>query len=97
MTDESRRSFLKLSTTAAPAMSAALVIREPDKPPAELDVTVLRLQPGDVLVLTAPGSIPAATAERITQYLEQYVTTPLGVRALVFGDGLTVAGILRTK
>jgi hypothetical protein len=88
-----RRDFLKLTPAAAGA-TATLTLTEPGHEPEPFDVRVLRLQPGDVVIFTAPGTISRETAERLTTYAEAHLL-PAGVKAAVMGDGLTVAGVLR--
>lgn len=89
-----RREFLKLSPAAA-AATTTLTLTMPGGEPEPFDVRALRLQPGDVVVLTAPSYINQDTAERLKAYLDRALT-PLGVKAMIMGDGLTVAGVLRT-
>jgi hypothetical protein len=84
---------LKLSPAAAGA-TATLTLTEPGHEPEPFDVGVLRLKPGDVVILTAPGCISCESAERIKAYVERYLQ-PFGVRAFVMGDGLRVDGVLR--
>ena len=92
-----RRDFLKLT----PAATATLTLTTPGAPGTPpivepFDVGVLRLEPGDVLVLTTPGCISIETAERIKAHVERELL-PLGVKAWIMGDGLTVAGVLRGR
>lgn len=88
-----RRSFLAL-TPAFPsaAVTASLVLREEGKSPVELDVNVLRVQPGDTLILSAPEAISAETAARIKTFVEREF---LGIRALILSDGLSIDGVVR--
>ena len=89
-----RRDFFKVTAAfPAAAMTAALVVREDGKPPVELDVSVLRTQPGDVLVLSVPGPISHQTAKRLEAYIKDrypYMT------AIVMSDGMKLDGVLRT-
>ncbi len=88
-----RRNFLAM-TPAFPvaAISASLVLREKDKPPVELDLSVLKLQPGDKVVLSVPLSISRDTADRIRSMWEQAIP---GTTALILADGMKVDGVLR--
>lgn len=88
-----RRSFVKMSAALpAAAVTASLTLKEEGKPPIEgLDVSVLRLQPSDTLVISAPGNISADVANRLRQMVE----ASLDCRAIILGDGLKVEGVLR--
>lgn len=89
-----RRSFLKLSP-ALPvgAVTASLVLREDGREPVTLDVSVLKTQPGDVLVLSTPNPISEEAARRIKAHVE-HVWPEL--KAMVMGDGLKLDGVIRT-
>jgi hypothetical protein len=88
-----RREFVALAPAfPVGAVTATLTVKEADKSPVDLDVSVLKLQPGDTLVLTAPGYITQEAAERIKRYTEERFP---GVNAIVLGDGLKVDGVLR--
>jgi hypothetical protein len=90
-----RRQFFQLTPLAAVATTGTLTITEPGKDPVgPLDLSVLRLQRGDVIVITTPHGVSSDTASRIKAYVEGALQ-PLGVTAWVMGDGLTVAGVLR--
>jgi hypothetical protein len=89
-----RRSFIKLSPAfPAGAVSAALVLKEDGKDEISLDLAVLKTQPGDILVLTAPSAISPDTAERLSKHFEHAFP---GLKAMVLGDGLKVDGVIRT-
>ena len=91
-----RRSFIKCSGSTAAAVTATLTVHEDGKESiAGLDISVLRLKPGDVLILRAPGRITADTAARLKDYVERALA-PMDVKAFIFGDGLRVDGILRS-
>jgi hypothetical protein len=64
------------------------------RPIDDFDVSVLHVQPGDVVVLTTPGPVSRESAERITAYIDRELH-PLGAKAWLMGDGLTVARVLR--
>jgi hypothetical protein len=51
-----RRSLLKLGAAFPVGVSAALVLREDGQPPIELDISVLKTQPGDVLGALSSGT-----------------------------------------
>ena len=89
-----RREFVKLSQAfPVAAVTASLTLREEGKPDVEgLDVSVLRVQPGDIVVLSVPGCISSHTAERIKAQWESLCP---GTRAAVLGDGMKIDGVLR--
>jgi hypothetical protein len=87
-----RRDLLKMAFPVG-AASVALLIKEDGKPAVELDVSVLKCQPGDVIVLSCPGPISQEHAERIKAYFEQ--AFPI-LKAIVMSDGLKVDGVIRT-
>lgn len=54
------------------------------------DVTKLRLEPGDVLVVRLPTSMPGAVLEHIAEAIrEKFPTTP----ALMVADGIDLAAV----
>lgn len=57
-------------------------------------VQVLRLQPGDVVILTAPGHISAETARVIKEHWERNFE---GYKCAVLGDGIEVQKVLRRQ
>lgn len=77
-----------------PSVTASFTVREQGKEPIELDVSVLKLQPGDTLVLSVPGPLRQEIAERIKASAEEYLKDK-GVKAMVLGDGMTIDGVLR--
>ncbi len=89
-----RRSFLKMSP-ALPvgAVTASLVLREEGKEPIELDISVLKVQAGDTLVLSCERPMSQDTAARIKAYVE-HVWPEL--KALILQDGLKIDGVIRT-
>ncbi len=88
-----RRSFLSMSPAfPVAAVSASVVLREEGKPPVELDVSVLRLQEGDRLIVTVPGMLSIASAERIKAALHQAI--PMA-QAVILSDGMKIEGVLR--
>ena len=89
-----RRQFVRLAPAfPVAAVTATLTLKEDGKPPIEgLSVSVLKLQPGDIVVLRCAGSIPMATADRIKAMWEQFVPN---TKAIILADGMTVEGILR--
>lgn len=89
-----RRDFVKLSPAfPVAAVTATLTLKEEGQPPiGGLDVSVLKLEPGDVVVLRVEGHILMATAERIKAHWECAVP---GTRAFILADGMTVEGVLR--
>jgi hypothetical protein len=59
-------------------------------------VQILRLRPGDIVILTAPGRISDETARRLK---EQWETSfqPEGLKCAVMGDGVEVQKVLRPE
>jgi hypothetical protein len=88
-----RRTFVKFAG-AAPAAAATLTMTTADGQSEPFDVNVLRLCPGDVLVITAAHHISQDCAERLKALVEEQLSS-LDVRAWVMGDGLKVDGVLR--
>jgi hypothetical protein len=93
MTAIDRRSLLKYAVQSATLPAVVLSVRDEGEPPVDLDIGVLRLQAGDLVILTAPGSISEPTAQRLKQAFESLL--PTGVQVAVMGDGLKVDGVLR--
>lgn len=91
-----RRRFLQLSPAfPAATVTGSLTLRKDGEPPiTDLDLSVLRLQRGDVLVVTTPGQITAEYGNRLSARLNEFLEQ-FGATALVFSDGVTVAGVLR--
>ena len=85
-----RRKFLQLSPAAATA-TASLTITEPGKEPVgPFGLSVLRVQPGDVVILSAPGCVSQECAARLRAYCEAMLP---GTKWLVMSDGLRVDGV----
>lgn len=92
--DLSRRSFVKLASAfPAAAVTATLTLREDGHDPIEgLAVTVLHVEPDDVVILTVSDHIRDETVRRIEAAWSRAVP---GTRAIVVDSGMTVAGVLR--
>ena len=88
-----RRDFVKLSPAfPAAAVTATLTLKEDGKRPINLDVSVLKLERGDTLVLSCDGDMSMNTADRIRFEVEHLLP---GIKALIVADGLNVEGVLR--
>lgn len=88
-----RREFVKLAPAfPAAAVTASLTVREEGKAPVELDVSVLKCQPGDTLVLRANGRLHMEDRECIQQHFEHIFP---GLKAIVLNDGMTLDGVIR--
>lgn len=57
-------------------------------------VQILRLQPGDIVVLSAPGCISNETAQRLK---EQWERSFEGFKCAILGDGIEVQKVLRPE
>lgn len=57
-------------------------------------VQIVRLEPGDIVVLSAPGMISNETANRLKEHFERHFE-PEGLKCMVVGDGLEVQKVLR--
>jgi hypothetical protein len=89
----SRRTFLKLSPAfPAGALTASLVVKADGQELQSFDLSVLKAQAGDIIVLTAPGPISQDTATRLRKCWDATFPT---LQAMVMGDGLRVDGVLR--
>jgi hypothetical protein len=90
-----RRQFVKLSTAfPAATVTASLTLHKDGEPPINnLDLSVLRVQPDDIVVLHCDGPIDEAQAARLKALWEARFPH---TRAVVLGDGLSVAGVLRS-
>lgn len=88
-----RREFVAM-TPAFPvaAMTASLTLREEGKEPVELDVSVLKVKPGDTLVLRCHQHVPMEGLERIKHLVESRFP---GLKALVLDKDLAIDGVLR--
>ena len=89
-----RRQFVKLAQAfPAAAVSASLVLREDGKTPVELDVSVLKCEPGDTLVLSTAERVSMDTAARIQHYVADRFDGR--VKVMLLSDGITLDGVLR--
>lgn len=89
-----RRDFVKMAPAfPAASVSAALMLREEGQAPVELDVAVLKCQPGDTLVLRCDRAITQDTAQRIKASVEHLFGGR--VKVMVLGDDLRLEGVLR--
>lgn len=87
------REFVKLAPAfPAAAVTASLTLREEGKESVELDVSVLKCQPGDTLVLRSTGRLHMEDCERIQQHFEHIFP---GLKAIVLKDGMTLDGVIR--
>ena len=62
--------------------------------PEVKQVQIVRLEPGDVVVLSAPGSISNETAVRLKEHFERHFEAE-GFKCMVLGDGMEVQKVLR--
>jgi hypothetical protein len=88
-----RRDFLKLTPAlpaAAPALS--LTLKQPDGSELKTDVAVLRLQPGDTLVLMPTEHLLARDAQGLRDMLKLWA--PQGVQVMILQAGMQL-GVLR--
>lgn len=91
-----RRDFIAMAPAfPAATIAATLTLREDGKEPVDLDVSVLKVEPGDIVVLKATQYISQEGAEYVKAYLEDRVFP--GCKALVLTGGLSVQGVLRTN
>lgn len=88
-----RRQFLALGPAfPAATVSASLIVKEDGKEALELGVNVLRLQPGDALVLRCKGRISYEQQERIAAVIKNQFP---GMKAFVLDSDITLEGVLR--
>jgi hypothetical protein len=88
-----RRSFLKLSPAfPAAAATVTLTLREEGQQPVELDVRVLKLQKGDIVVLSAQQHLSVDACTMIQRHWADHFE---GIKALVLQADLKVEGVLR--
>lgn len=88
-----RRNFLKMAPAfPAAAVSASIVLHQDGLEDTDLDVSVLKLERGDTLVLSTDRAISEDVAKRIRDYMEDKFP---GIKAMVLGDGLSIDGVLR--
>lgn len=62
--------------------------------PSPVSVSVLKVEPGDVLVLKYDGHISLEAAERVRQ-MATSLFEPKDVKAMILSSGLTLEGVLR--
>lgn len=62
--------------------------------PEVKQVQILRLEPGDIVVLSAPGMISEDSAQRIKNYWDESFND---FKCVVLGDGIEVTKVLRPK
>lgn len=88
-----RREFIAMSPAfPLAATTATLTVKAEGREPVDLDVSVLRLQPGDTIVMSAPDHIRLETADRIRCLVEAKFP---GVQAMVLSGDMKVEGVLR--
>jgi len=88
-----RRSFFALAPAFPAGVSAALVVKKDDQEDfTVLDISVLKTQPGDVVVFSAPGEISPDTADRLMKHFERHFPT---LKAMVLGDAMKIQSVLR--
>jgi hypothetical protein len=89
-----RRDFVKMSPAfAGAAISASLVVREDGKETLELGVSVLKVQSGDVLVLTVDDYLSYESTRRLEEMVAPLFAP--GVKILLLQRGMTLDGVLR--
>jgi len=89
-----RREFVKMSSAfPAAAVSASLVLKKAGKEPIECAVSVLKVQPGDTLILSVPGVITVDASHCIKETVEGVFEGR--VKAIVLADGITLDGVIR--
>lgn len=88
-----RREFVAMAPAfPVAAVTATLTLKEDGKDPVELDVSVLKVQRGDILVLRFNGRVSHEQAERIKRLVESQFN---GLKAMVFDKDLELEGVLR--
>lgn len=88
-----RRDFFKLTPAfASSTITASLLVREQSKPPVELDVSVLKIQSGDTLVLQCSDYVSSDQIDRIRATIHGHWP---GIKAMFLANGLTLEGVLR--
>ncbi len=65
-----------------------------EKAPEVKKVQIVRLEPGDIVVLSAPGCISNETASRLKEHFERCFE-PERLKCIVLGDGMEVQKVLR--
>jgi len=86
-----RRNFLAL-TPAFPAAAKATLTLTDGQVSTDLDVSILKTQDGDRVILSCAGHISRDAADRIRAMWEQAMP---GTKAIVLLDGMKVEGVLR--
>jgi hypothetical protein len=89
-----RRWFVKMAPAYTAAAAASVVIHEPGKTDVNLELSVLKVQSGDCVVLSSQSPISRETSERIKTVIEGVF--PDGVTALVMDGGIKIDGVLRS-
>ena len=88
-----RREFVAMAPAfPVAAVSASLTVREDGKAPVELDVSVLKVQPGDTLVMRSRVPLKREQVDRVKQVIEAMLP---GVQALVLTHDVAIEGVLR--
>jgi hypothetical protein len=90
-----RRDFVKMAPAfPAAAVTATLTLRENGKDPVELDVSVLKLQRGDTVVLRCHERVTKEMADRIKGDFSS-TFEDMGVKAMVLDKTVSIEGVLR--
>lgn len=88
-----RREFLAIGPALPAAMSATVTITHKGHEPIDLEMSVLKCQPGDVLVFRTDAIISADQAARIQAAMAHVCP---GVKSIVLSDGMKLDGVLRS-
>ena len=89
----SRRRFLGLGPAMpAAAVTASLTITQQGHAPITLDASVLRLQTGDVIVLSCPRQISNEAARRIRDSLGEILPR---VKVILLSGEMKIDGVIR--
>jgi hypothetical protein len=65
-----------------------------EQAPEVTKVQIVNLERGDIVVLSAPGSISNETANRLKEYFERHFEAE-GLKCMVLGDAMEVHKVLR--
>jgi hypothetical protein len=88
-----RREFVAMAPAFPIAtVTASLTLKEEGKAPVDLDVSVLKVQPGDTLVLRSTVLLTMAQKDYIKAQVETLFS---GVKAMVLDRDLQIEGVLR--
>ena len=79
-------------TFPEPTVTASLMVREHGQEPIEADISVLRWQPGDTLVLKCRGRLTLDQSNKMRALIEERFH---GLTAIVLDDAITLEGVLR--